>query len=234
MNSEQPDSPCNLCGQIKDLMYEDVCRDCIEQTLLKHLSHLKRALEDKFGQMLDQWLAAGRFKTAQWTAGIDLYLCRERLRNFVWKMLSDAVRKGDIKLMLSPGQFWRPLNAHQFLNSIQKQCEDDFLRLLGSLFLAITKAPTQEAERELIEIASGRKQINKRYVREEAITVLVTAKSTPLLLPTRALIELRYRADGGRQYYTNVRDGEISSVWNEIKESLPMEVARLITEDGSW
>lgn len=232
--NEKPRDSCRLCGRFNEQMCGEECIKCVEDTLLIHLPLLKQALEDKYGAVLDQWLATGRFKEAQWIFGSDIHLCRERLSNFVRELVWEAVSKGEIELKLPIGQFWSPIEAHPFLNSVREQCQEDLLNLLGSLFLAITKTPTEEAERELIEVVTGKRRVNRWYIREEAITALVTAQSTPLLLPTRALIELRYRADGGRHYYTKVRNGEISSVWNEIEELLPEEIVQLIAKNNSF
>jgi hypothetical protein len=60
---------------------------------------------------------------------------------------------------------------------------------------------------------------------------VVLTDSTPLPLPAKALIELRYRADGGRYPYAKVETGEISSVWKELEASLPVEIVKLIEKD---
>lgn len=51
-------------------------------------------------------------------------------------------------------------------------------------------------------------------------------------LPIRALIELRYRSDGGRFPYAKAMDGQINSVWRVVEASLPAEVAKLICDDN--
>ena len=95
----------------------------------------------------------------------------------------------------------------------------------------IRQAPTEEAGRELIEVVWGKKRVSKRYLREEAITSLVDSDAAPLPLPIRALIEMRYRVDGGRESFVQIIAGEISSVWRKVRESLPEEVAKLICQD---
>jgi hypothetical protein len=230
--NQQSQAACRLCARLKGQLYGDTCTECIEGTLLKHLPLLKQALEDKYGEMLDQWLSSGRFLEAQWTFDLDLYACREQLASFLRKLIRGAISKGEIELKLMPGESWRPIHAPQFLNFVQERCEGHLLRLLGSLFNAIEEAPTEEAERELIEIVSGKRRINKRHVREEAISALVLTDS--IQLPIRALIELRYRVDGGRFPYAKLKDGEISSVWREIQEMLPEEISLLITIENNW
>ncbi len=206
----------------------------MEETLLNHLPLLKQALEAKYGAALDRWLAAVRFEEAQWIFGSDVHLCRERLGNFLRELVWEAVSKREIELSLPIGQSWAPTDARPFLKSVRKQCEKDILNLLRSLFIAITKTPTEEAERELIEVVIGKRRVNKWHDREEAITALVTANGTPLPLPARALVELRYRADGGRSEYATVEDGVVSSVWKEIKGSLPEEIVKLIGNNNSF
>jgi hypothetical protein len=120
------------------------------------------------------------------------------------------------------------------MDSIYEQCEEEFRRLIASLLKAINNAPTKEGERELIEVVSGKKRVSKRYLREEALSAAVLTNGTPLPLPARALIELRYRADGGRSEYATVEDGEVSSVWKEIEESLPEEIVKLIVDNNSF
>lgn len=80
---KQPAVACDLCGQSKDQMYGEVCSECVRDTLLKHLPTLKRALEDKYGTSLDQWLARGRFPKAQWKAEADFQVSQDRLKTFV-------------------------------------------------------------------------------------------------------------------------------------------------------
>lgn len=230
--SQQLQSTCRLCARFKGQLYGDTCAECVEGILLKHLPLLKRSLEDKYGEMLDQWLSSGRFLGAEWTFDLDLYACREQLASFLRKLIHGAISKGEIELKLLPGESWRPIQALQLLNFVQEQCEGHLLRLLGSVFSAIKEAPTEEAERELIEIVSGKRRVNKRHIREEAISALVLTDS--IRLPIRALIELRYRVDGGRFPYAKLREGEVSSVWGEISEVLPEGIDRLITAENNW
>jgi hypothetical protein len=207
LTNEKSRDSCRLCGGYNEQMYGQACAKCVEETLLNHLPLLKQALEAKYGAALDRWLVVGRFKEAQWIFGSDVHLCRERLSNFLRELVWEAVSKREIELSLPLGQSWSTTEARPFLNSVQKQCQEDILNLLGSLFLAITKTPTEEAERELIEVVTGKRRVNKWHVREEAITALVTTKGTSLSLPARALIALRYRVDGGKFPYASLRDG---------------------------
>lgn len=216
-------------------MYGAVCSDCVKESLLKHLPLLKRTLEARYGSVLDQWLANGRFQGAHWVAGVDAQVSFERLASFVREVVRDAVAKGDIGMLL-PGddQSWKPIQINELLDSIYEQCEEEFRRFIASLLKAINNATTKEAERELIEVVSGKKRVSKRYVREEAISAVVLTDGTPLPMPAKALVEMRYRADGGRSEYATVEDGEVSSVWKEIEEALPVEIVKLIVEDSSF
>lgn len=227
---KQPTDACNLCGQLKDQIYGGACSDCVRDTLLKHLPTLKRALEDKYGTTLDEWLARGRFPRAKWKAEADFQISQDRLKTFVREIVRESLAKGDVALELPGGMPWKPIQTSQLMDSIYEQCGTQFEQLIGALLLAIGNAPTEEAERELIELACGKKRVNKRYLREEAISALVSTDVAHLSLPIKALIEIRYRADGGRHPYTKVTYEEISSVWREIEASLPNEVARLIAK----
>lgn len=227
-------SACRLCGQLKEQMRGAVCPDCVKETLLKHLSLLKRTLEARYGSALDQWLASGRFQGARWAAGVDAQISRERLASFVREEVRDAVARGEVGIILSgDDQSWKPIQINELMDSIYGLCEEEFRRFIESLLKAINNAPTREVERELIEVVSGKKRVKKRYLREEAISAVMSSDGVPLPPQAKALIELRYRADGGRASYASVEDGEISSVWKEIGEALPEEIVRLICDDNS-
>lgn len=201
----------------------------------EHLPLLKRTLEARYGSTLDQWLANGRFHEARWSAELDLLVSRERLAGFIRKLVRDAVTQGEVGIVL-PGydEFWKPIHINELLDSIDEQCQEEFRHFIASLSLAINNAPTKEAERELIEMVSGKKRVSRRSVRDAAISAVVITEGMPLPLPARALIELRYRADGGKSWYPNVEDGKISSVWREIGELLPEEIDELIVKDNSF
>lgn len=239
MSQDQPTSinvgsqtTCRQCQQPKEDMHRDICSDCIEETLHEHLPLLKRTLEARYGSTLDQWLANGRFHDARWSAELDLLVSRERLAGFIRKLVRDAVTQGEVGIVL-PGydEFWKPIHINELLDSIGEQCQEELRHFIASLFKAIDNASTKEAERELIEMVSGKKRGRRKSVRDAAISAVVITEGTPLPLPAKALIELRYRADGGRDWYPNVEDGKISSVWREVKESLPEEIVKLISKD---
>jgi hypothetical protein len=121
------------------------------------------------------------------------------------------------------------------MEHIYERCITELEPLItDSISKALTTAPTIEAEREIIEVASGTKRVRKRYIRERAISTILLSDSNILPYPVRVLVELRYRADGGRAHYTELAEGQISSVWREVAESLPEEVVKLIVEDNSF
>lgn len=180
--------------------------------------------------MLDEWLARGRFPRAKWKAEADFQVSQDRLKTFIREIVRESVAKGDVALQLLGSVSWKPIKTSQLMDSIYEQCGIQFEKLIESLLQAIGNASTEEAERELIELAYGKKRVNKRYLREEAISALVSADADPLSLPVKALIEIRYRADGGRHPYTKVTSGEISSVWREVEAVLPSEIAGLIAK----
>lgn len=230
MTDNQSTAICGLCDQTKDQMHGEVCAECVRDTLLKHLPTLKRALEDKYGAALDEWLGRGRVPKAQWKAEADFQVSQDRLKTFVREIVRESLAKGDVALHLPGGVSWKPIQTSQLMDSIYEQCGVQLEQLIGALLQAISSASTEEAERELIELAYGKKRVNKRYLREEAISALVSADAAPLSLPIKALIEIRYRADGGRHPYTKVTNREISSVWREIEALLPSEIAGLIAK----
>jgi hypothetical protein len=227
---KQHNIACKLCDQFKDQMHGEACSECIRDTLLKHLATLKRTLEDKYGATLDEWLARGRFPKAKWKAEADFQVSQDRLKTFIREIVRESVAKGDVALDLPGNVSWKPIQTSQLMDSIYEQCGTQFEQLIEALLQAISNASTEEAERELIEIAYGKKRVNKRYLREEAISALVLTDAPLLSLPIKALIEIRYRADGGRHPYTKVIHGEINSVWKEIRAALPTEIARLIAK----
>jgi hypothetical protein len=223
---------CRQCWQLKEDMYGDICSNCIEETLLEHLPLLKLTLEARYGSMLDQWLADGRFHKARWSAELDLLVSQERLAGFVRNLIRDALTQGEAGIVLPIyDEFWKPIHINELLDSINEQCQEEFRHFIASLFKAINNAPTKEAERELIEMVSGKKRVRKRSVRDDAISAVMITEGTPLPLPAKALIELRYRADGGRDWYPNVEDGKISSVWREIEGELPPDIVELIAAE---
>lgn len=84
-------------------MYGAACSECVKGMLLKHLSNLKRTLEDKYGPKLNQWLASGRFINAGWEIEDNFQVSYDRLKSFIREIIRDAVAKGEIRLNLPSG-----------------------------------------------------------------------------------------------------------------------------------
>jgi hypothetical protein len=232
-DKRQNDS-CHLCGKREDLASKEVCQECVTRTLLKQLPRLKRTLEMKHGAMLDSWLAEGKLVQSNWEVSSDLQVGKDRIKWLLKETVQDAIAREEIALYLPEDEGWKPIEIDHLMDYIYRQCVDELQQFIrGLLIKAVSSAPTEESERELVEVVSGRKRVRHRYVRERAVEALSLSKATPFLLPTKALIEMRYQADKGKELYTEMMEGEISSVWSEVKDSLPEEIVKLISTD-SW
>lgn len=229
----ETDSACQVCGQIKHLL-QQVCEDCIKQTLLSHLPRLRRVLEDKYGHLLDEWLARGPFIRARWIVDDQFQLGRHRTMDLLKEIVSEAVTRGQIIFDLPGEDFWQPTGIDQLMEHIYERCEEPLQQLLESLKDAVCSAPAEEAERELVEVATGRKRVSKRHRREAAIIALSFNIRLPRGAQMSALLCMRYQSDKGRDAYAELVDGEISSVWREVEEELPKEVKKLIARRDDW
>jgi len=188
----------------------------------------------KYGPALDEWLANGRIGEARWAAAIKIQPTTDRMTDLVSEVVRDAVTKEEVYLRLPSGESWTPIQITGLLDSIYEQCQGEFNQFYGALIDAIKNAPTKEAERELIEVVSGKKRVGKMHIREDALSAVVLTEGNPLPLQAKALINLRYRADRGMGLYAGDVDGEISSVWREIEEALPEEVVRWLCANNSF
>lgn len=229
----ETDSACHLCGQIRHLLQE-VCEDCIEQTLLSHLPRLRRVLEDKYGHLLDEWLARGPFLKARWIVDDQFQVGRHHTKHLLKEIVSEAVSRGHIIFDLPGEDFWQPTRIDQLMEHIYERCEEPLRQLLESIKDAVSSAPAEEAERELVEVATGRKRVSKRQQRDAAIVALSFNIGLPRGVQMSALLCMRYQSDKGREAYAEVVDGEISSVWREMEEELPKEVKKLIASGNDW
>jgi hypothetical protein len=234
LTRKQPDNSCHLCGKQEDLISEELCRGCLSKSLLSRLPRLKHTLEMRYGAKLDTWLAGGTIYQSSWAVTADFQVNRDRIKSLLKDVIRKAVESDDLRLSLTD-ENWKPIQLDHLMAHIYEQCVDELQQVITrSLLDALSTAPTTEAERELIEVASGKRRVRKRYVREEAVIALASSKSTPMLLPARALIEMRYLADKGKELYTELVDGKISSVWEEVRDSLPEEIAKLISTDDTF
>jgi len=229
---EESSHACHLCVQSKDGMYEDVCADCVQVTLQRLWPQLKRTLENRYGEMLDIWLARGRLHNVRWIVETDFRVSPERMQRFIRAFIKDAVMKEEIELELPYNSYWKPIRLNQLLEALYEQSDKLTEYITGWLIKSVNNAPTEEAERELIRIAWGKRRVAKRYLREEAI--MAVAENDALPLQIAALLNIRYRVDKGSSLYLDPIEGEISSVWNEIRESLPAEISALICKDNSF
>jgi hypothetical protein len=229
----ETDMACHLCGQIKHLLQE-VCEDCIGQTLLRHLPRLRRVLEDKYGHILDEWLARGPFLRARWIVDDTFRVGRHHTKHLLKELVSEAVSRCHIIFDLPGEDFWQPTRIDQLIEHIYEQCEEPLQQLFESLKEAVSSAPADEAERELVDVATGRKRVSKRQRRDAAIVALSFNIGLPRGAQMSALLCMRYQSDKGRDVYAEVVDGEISSVWREVEEELPKEVMKLITSGNDW
>jgi hypothetical protein len=234
LTHEQPDDSCHLCGKQEDLISEELCRGCLSKTLIKHLSHLKRTLEMRYGAKLDTWLAGGALYQSIWVVTADFQVNRDRIKSLLKDVIREAIESEDLGLSLMD-ETWKPIQLDHLMDYINEQCVDELQQVITRLVTeALSTAPTAEAERWLIEVASGKRRVRKRYVREEAVIALASSKSTPMLLLAKALIEMRYLADKGKELYTELVDGKLSSVWDEVRDSLPEEITKLISADSTF
>lgn len=233
--AEGSDSSCNLCGRNKDVIYEGACESCVNQTLLKLLPLLRRRLEVNFGEMLDNWLTIGQFYKAAWKARDDFRIKRARLKSYLRGVVEDAIEETEIQLCLDSDELWKATRIDEMMEHLYKQCINELEPLIAeSIKRALDTAPTEEAEREVIEVVSGRQRVRKRYIRDRAIDTLTSSDKNLIPYRAKVLAALRYRSDRDRELYTELADGRISSVWREVEDLLPKEVAKLIVEDDSF
>jgi hypothetical protein len=235
LTSKQPNDSCRLCGKREGLVSSELCRRCLKKTLLKQLPWLKRALEMSHGVWVDSWLAEGKLIQSSWQVADDLQVNMDLVKSLLRNIIKEAVAREEIALYLPKAGTWKPIEVGSLITHVYEQCVYRLRPfIIGLLVEAVRSAPTEESERELVNIVSGRKRVRHRYVRERAVEALTLSETTPFTLPAMALIEIRYQADKGRDIYTELSDDKISSVWEEIRESLPEEVAKLISTEGMF
>lgn len=232
---ERPEDSCHLCGKREGLVSPELCRECLTKTLLKRLPQLKHALEMKHGDVLDSWLAEGKLVQSGWQISDDLQVRREGVKGLLREIVLDAVAREEIALCLPKDEVWKPIEIDSLMVHVYEQCVDRVRLFINELLVeAVRSAPTEESERELVDIVSGKKRVKHRYVRERAVEALTLSKAAPFQLPAIALIEMRYQADKGREFYTELLDDKLSSMWDEVRELLPEEIAKLISADSTF
>lgn len=224
---------CALCGQIKEDVHAGVCIACVEATLRNYLPLLQCHLEKRYGRQLDSWLKNGRFYDAYWDIKSDFRIGRERLRGFLAEVIVDAFRAEAIRLMLPRSGGWVPINAETLTDVFNEQYGEELHRIATHFFArAIRHVSTRTVEREIIEAVIHDRN-SSRWRREYAIELTAFTTGFPLPPSASVLLTLRYKADKSGRPYTSFWEGEIDPVWKECAESLPPEVARLISKDES-
>ena len=229
------DSSCNLCGRKEDIIYEGACESCVNQTLTRLLPRLRRRLEVSFGEMLDDWLTIGHFYKVTWKAKDSFRIKRAGLKGYLQEVVENAIVETEIQLDLDSDELWKPTRIDELMEHIYEQCINELEPLITeSIKRALDTAPTEEAEREVIEVVSGRQRVRKRYIRDRVVDTLTSSDKNLIPYEAKVLAALRYRSDRDRELYTEMADGRISSVWREVEDLLPKEIAKLIVDDDSF
>jgi hypothetical protein len=232
LKDEQSPITCHFCGEVKKQLFEDVCPECIEKTLLKYLPKLKRVLEDKYGEWLDRWLSIGNLNDVEWMVEDKFNISPLLIRSFLKKVVQGAVEHEEIMLCLAREEFWKPIETEELMEYVYRSCVDELQQSIKeSITKAFRSAPTLTTEREIIEIASGKRCCPKRYLREEAIFTLIYTRAFELPWPMEVLINLRYKQDKGKFPYTEMLEARINPVWEEVEKILPKELVKLIDKD---
>lgn len=103
---EEPQTPCRWCEQLKRILLDEVCQDCFKEVLVDRLPLLRRTLEERYGPVLDEWLANGRFHDARWAAEIKIQPATDRMTDLVREVVRESVRKEEVYLSLPSGESW--------------------------------------------------------------------------------------------------------------------------------
>jgi hypothetical protein len=232
LKDEQPHATCRFCGEAKEQLFEGVCPVCIEKTLLKYLPKLKRVLEVKYGEWLDRWLSIGNLNDVEWMAEDKFSISPFPIKRLLKKVIQGAVETEEIMLSLAGEESWKPIDTKELMEHVYRSCVDELQQLIReSITKALKSAPTFPTEREIIEIASGKRRCRKRYLREEAIFTLIYTRAFELPWPMEVLINLRYKQDKGKFPYTEMPEARINPVWEKVEKILPEELVNLIDKD---
>jgi hypothetical protein len=217
---------------LKQDMHVNVCLSCVESTLCGLAPLLTDILEERYGQLLDEWLEMGRFTSASWTLSSQFQVSEERMRHFVTHLVADALGDGAITLSLPSSDGWVPSHSAELTDVVYERCGEPLRRLVThSLTETLCGLPTRAAERELIEAAAGRRHSDTPRRRQSAVEAAAFSSASPLPDPARALLEFRYGADC--RHFTQCWEGKIDPVWREVAGLLPAEVAALIPPEGA-
>lgn len=222
---------CRRCRRCKGVIYTALCQDCVEQTLCKLLPRLKRILEKRYGRQLDAWLAGGGFTDVHWDTSLNFTVSSKLLRRFLVRLIREAVENKDIWLEFSGQVTWTPTHVRQLVNFINRRHGTELRQLIAEqITVMIRSAPTEQAERELVALVSGKLQPQRIEVLDEAVACLADTKSSGLPYGARVLIELRYQLNKYVSLYTEVDEGIIDAAWKEMAKELPKSVQKLLPE----
>ena len=226
---------CALCLEVRADVHVNVCMQCVEDTLWHRLPLLKRVLEKQYGRYLDAWLKSGRFVDAFWEIGTDFEVGQEHLRRFLSDVIGESLRKEAVTLVLPRSGGWIPIAVDRVASVLFKQCGEAFRCLVTEMLrVAIQQMPTEMAERELIEVASG-DMPSYAWRKGYALELAAYTTGNPLPPSAAVLLTLRYGTNKFGQTYICLREGEIDPVWRECADFLPPEIVSLIPEDeNSW
>lgn len=222
---------CRRCGRFRGEIYTDLCRDCVEQTLHKHLPRLQRILEERYGQQLDEWLTSGSLSPVHWVVSSDFTVSQRVFRRFLMQLMKEAGENQDIWLALDGCQ-WTPTRVGQLVNSIYERCESTLRPLIAQqVAVAIRQSPTTQAKRELIGLASHQLEARSIEALDKAVEALADTSTSGLPGGVKVLIELRYKLMKDSLLYTEVTEGSIHPVWQELGEALPKAVRKILLKE---
>lgn len=223
---------CRRCGRFKGEIYTALCKDCVEQTLRQLLPRLKRTLEERYGQQLDEWLDDASFTDVHWDTGMNFTIGERLFQCFLEQLIREAAENQQIWLEFSASDTWTPTQSNQLINFINRRHGNELRQLIAEqLIVAIRSAPTEQAERELVALVGGKLQPQRIEVLDEAVACLADTRSSGLPYGARVLIELRYQLNKYVSLYTEVDEGMIDAIWKEMAEDLPKSVQKLLPED---
>ena len=221
---------CSVCSELRPYLNGSTCSDCVTPQLLPHWSRLVEVLEERYGRLLDEWLACGRFTDLVWTVKEEFKIPAETLRTFIKKVVEDAVSKQEI-LFYPPGSCsWVPSETDELVEAVYAQCRIPLRHLLSK---AVERSPTLRAERELIETVCGRRENQEPNHLDDTISAAVNTYANPLPYPAKVLTDIRYREDkqGEMEFYSEFTYGEVDAVWREIADELPPDLVGLLAEE---
>jgi hypothetical protein len=227
-----PKPRCRRCGRFKGIIYTALCQDCVEQTLQHHLPRLKRILEVRYGRQLDEWLSVGGFTSVRWDISPDFTVDERLLRRFLKHLILEAAEGKDIWLEFAGKVTWTPTHIGQLVSFIYDRCGAELGQLIAQKIMAVIRsAPTEQAERELMDLISGRLQALWIEVLDEAVACVADTTGSRLAYGARVLIELRYKFNRYLSLYTQIDEGSIDPVWKEVADELPKSICKLLPED---